>query len=102
MERCPICGAASAEKETCHRCGQDLIIFETMEQQSMGFLTRATQALKTHDYNRACRLAKRSCSIKYTTEAARLLFHAGFLANNNSIKPGWRCCVSYKKPIDIL
>ena len=79
MEKCPVCRAASAGRKICHRCGTDLLLFKEMEQQSLEFFSRAVQALKEYDYDKARSLARRSCSLKYSRRAARLLFHAGSL-----------------------
>jgi len=76
MDLCPICKAAWAGKETCHRCKSDLTGFMEIERGAEAELAMAVAAFKEKEYRTAYFHGRRSCSLKRTKQGERLCLYA--------------------------
>ncbi|MDM8550186.1 hypothetical protein QUF72_08920 [Desulfobacterales bacterium HSG2] len=81
MERCPTCNAKYAGKRLCHRCKTNLGVLVDIEEKAKEHLEAAKAALASDDIKQMFFHAKRSCSLRRTPEAERLLAYASLLVN---------------------
>ncbi|CAM2065832.1 hypothetical protein SCOR_10670 [Sulfidibacter corallicola] len=66
MERCPLCRAAHRGGAQCHRCGADLTLLLTIEDQAEQWRVRAMADLANGDPNAARTAIERACKLKRT------------------------------------
>lgn len=98
MERCPTCKAKYSGKRICHRCKADLGSLLDIEEQAKEHLQKAKEAYASDDLEGLIFHARRSCSLRRTPEAARLLGCATLLSNRyDSALEQWRA-VRGKRP----
>ncbi len=98
MERCPTCNAKYAGKRLCHRCKTDLGALVAIEERAYAHLEKAKAAFASNDLHEMFFHAKRSCSLRRTPEAAKLLSCAALLFNRFDLAiKGVLLCTGQKK-----
>jgi len=79
MKQCPTCNAKYLGKRICHRCKTDLGVLTDIEDSAMSHLEKAVAAFTMRDFNMMFFHSKRSCSLRRTPEAAKVLACASLL-----------------------
>ena len=73
MDNCPACNARYKNSRICYRCKTDLESLLDIEQQALVHKQQAISAYMSNDFTAMFFNAKRSLSLFYTSESARLL-----------------------------
>ncbi|MBW1759230.1 MAG: hypothetical protein JRI88_02725 [Deltaproteobacteria bacterium] len=81
MERCPACNAKYIGKRMCHRCKTDLGILIDIEEKAEFHREKALFAFVSNDFEQMFFHARRSCSLRRTPDAVRLLACAALVVN---------------------
>ena len=79
MERCPVCNARYAGNRQCHRCKADIGMLADIEEAADSYRKQAISAYQASDYPLMLDHARRSCSLRKTPDAVRLMACAAFL-----------------------
>jgi len=70
--RCPACNKANQTEHLCSRCGCDLTRLHETAGAAAATLRRAREALHAADWEETLAWARKSWTLRHTTEAARL------------------------------
>lgn len=79
MNKCPACNARYKNSRICYRCKTDLGPLLDIEQQALVHKQQAVSAYMSNDFTAMFFNAKRSLSLFYTPDSARLLAVAAVL-----------------------
>lgn len=82
MERCPNCRARLVGRETCRRCGMDLVLLLSVERAAEDLIAGAVGCLLVEDLGKAREHLERSLSLRRDPLAEHLLGFIEGLARN--------------------
>ncbi len=85
MKQCPACNAKYTGKRLCHRCKNNLGDLVDIEDRARNHLKKATEAFASDNVREMFFHAKRSCSLRRTQEATKLLAYAALLVSQPGV-----------------
>lgn len=85
MKRCPACNAKYTGKRLCHRCKNNLGVLVDIEDRAREHLKKANKAFASDNLGEMFFHAKRSCALRRTQEATKLLAYAALLVSEPDV-----------------